>query len=583
MPDPAPEAAVDVAVALVQLARETGRGAGSDQSLVRRLARGEATGPLIERAARPELLQRLADPEAAPPQEAGSAGRRLCGHYESLQAPASRRRRGAYYTPERVSRAAVDLVLPEGAGAGPIVDPACGGGAFLLSAAARAPAASLHGVDLDATAIDVARAALWLDAAPPGGDLPGVRDRLRVGDALRGRPGAFDGSRRATAFHWDEAFPEAVAEGGFAALVGNPPYGALAADHPSLQHTGGHYKGLFAGGRPNAFGLFLRRAADLVRPGGRIALVLPRSLARVASYAPLRTLLGGMGHVEHLVDVGRATSGVGYEQVIVVVRRGPASPDRDLTRTWHLPQAGGPPRPLLEAPQAEVIRELGIPLTLEREGLAMVRRLEASGPSLGDVARVFRGLPYSVNKPGFSVYPSPRSVPILRGEDAWRYQVEGHGWWQDDAASAARHGRLRARLAVPKLVLPNVVSSRIRANAAFEPRGWLAFDTVTAIVPAGPRVDPFLLLAALNSRLGTFLLRDAIFCRALLTNHMDASYLGRFPLPAPSGRGASAAREAARLARAMDGEGGPGDAQIDELIAEAYGLRAAERALLQGT
>ena len=45
-------------------------------------------------------------------------------------------------------------------------------------------------------------------------------------------------------------------------------------------------------------------------------------------------------------------------------------------------------------------------------------------------------------------------------------------------------------------------------------------------------VDPAFVLAALNSRLGTWILRHGIFGHARLTNHMDAPYLGRFPLPA---------------------------------------------------
>ena len=91
----------------------------------------------------------------------------------------------------------------------------------------------------------------------------------------------------------------------------------------------------------------------------------------------------------------------------------------------------------------------------------------------------------------------------------------------------------RKRLSVPRIVLPNVVSSRIAANAAWEPEGWLALDTVTSVVIAPPDLPRRGVLAALNSKLGTWILRHAIFGMARLTNHMDAPYLGRFPLPPP--------------------------------------------------
>src|SRR5690606_17819255 len=76
------------------------------------------------------------------------------------------------------------------AGLGPVVDPSCGGGAFLLAAADRLVAlgsapgdavAALRGRDVDPTAVAVTEAALWWWAARRDAS---TRPDVRVRDAL---------------------------------------------------------------------------------------------------------------------------------------------------------------------------------------------------------------------------------------------------------------------------------------------------------------------------------------------------------------------------------------------------------------
>ena len=110
-----------------------------------------------------------------PPMPDGAGADLLGLAHEALLAPVDRKARGAHYTPPALADRLVALSLPSTAAA--VLDPACGGGAFLL-AAGRAlvgrglsPADAvgcLHGVDLDPLAVDVARAAtaLWSGGTP---------------------------------------------------------------------------------------------------------------------------------------------------------------------------------------------------------------------------------------------------------------------------------------------------------------------------------------------------------------------------------------------------------------------------------
>src|SRR3954470_7385944 len=93
---------------------------------------------------------------------------------------AGRREAGLYYTPGEIADQVLAAALQHGGVrvTARALDPCAGAGAFLV-AAARAGLSDLHGLDLDAGALRVARRALRLC---------GVEPRLRRADALRHRP-----------------------------------------------------------------------------------------------------------------------------------------------------------------------------------------------------------------------------------------------------------------------------------------------------------------------------------------------------------------------------------------------------------
>lgn len=249
---------------------------------------------------------------------------------------------GAFYTPRWLVEHLVDSALTpllKGADAEAILrirvmDPACGAGHFLLEAARRlaralaragglsertalktVTARCVMGVDRDDLAVELARAALGHQAGVPAGTLEG---RVRAGDALVGVIDAGDlgpGSARLTrtgcdrwvktffsrgrtggAFHWPLEFPEVLGAGaevrGFDAVVGNPPF------LNQLESASAHTRGLAAllaartGGAIKGYAdtssAFLLTALRLVRPGGRVALVMPQSFLSSRDGAPVR-------------------------------------------------------------------------------------------------------------------------------------------------------------------------------------------------------------------------------------------------------------------------------------------------------
>lgn len=308
------DAALEVAVGLESLARVARKrraahllslGAELDDALAVKLARASSAdelGALLlrSRSARARLVQ---------------AGRVV------LLASADRRRSGSHYTPPALALDTVTQALAPLLGATPapeqvlalsVCDPALGTGAFVVAACRylaerlreaerREPAEHagalrrvaercVYGVDSDATAVEVAKASLWLLAADPALPLAFLDRALVHGEALLGAPNA-RGSMRAGALDWPRAFSHTFERGGFDAFVGNPPwvsYVGRAAQPLSreLRSAYAEYEA-FAGYR-NLQGLFVERAARLLRPGGRLGFVLPSSMSELTGYAPTR-------------------------------------------------------------------------------------------------------------------------------------------------------------------------------------------------------------------------------------------------------------------------------------------------------
>ncbi len=167
---------------------------------------------------------------------------------------ASRKRRGAWFTPQHLVDAVVDAVVDDAfvarRGHRPIhvIDPACGDGRFLAAVRdavrRRGATARLVGVDIDASTVA---------AIDPDTEIEAVR-----ADALSGG--------------WVESLRP---ERGFDLVIGNPPY----LSQMATVTTRGGASGRGGGPYMDAAAEFLALGADLVDPdGGRLSYVLPQSI-----------------------------------------------------------------------------------------------------------------------------------------------------------------------------------------------------------------------------------------------------------------------------------------------------------------
>lgn len=239
-----------------------------------------------------DTLVTLPDPASAVADAIGSAAARCepeaaayaIGQTYTGMLPATYRAdRGVYYTPPVLTRRLLDQATAAGVdwSCARVLDPACGGGAFLAPIAHRMLAAlpnvnpailvkniaaRLRGYEIDPFAAWLSQ--VTLDAVM----LPVCRAArqalpvlVTVCDSLQRRP------------------PRER----YDLVIGNPPYGRVTLS-PEQRH--GFRRSLF--GHANLYGLFTDMALRHARPGGVIAYVTPTSFLAGEYFKNLRALLG---------------------------------------------------------------------------------------------------------------------------------------------------------------------------------------------------------------------------------------------------------------------------------------------------
>jgi hypothetical protein len=165
------------------------------------------------------------------------------------------------------------------------------------------------------------------------GDPAPEADRLLA--ALRGRH---------LPFHWELEFPEvfAAGRGGFDAIIGNPPWVSYAGR--AAQPLDDDLRDLYLSTSPafhgyrNLQGVFVHRAASMLRPGGRLGLVLPTSMSDLGGYEPSRRAHDELCACdEELPDFGdRAFDGVFQPSMGLLSTRRPSPVSLERAGEWPL-------------------------------------------------------------------------------------------------------------------------------------------------------------------------------------------------------------------------------------------------------
>lgn len=241
--------------------------------------------------------------------------------YEEIVGVTSRRDQGAFFTPRNVCDMAVRMVMatypPERRLRLKVIDPACGTGGFL-----RAVLLELRAI------LEVRESAKWKTTETTEAHVAEQLRKLcdanifgidKLAELVRAAQMnlAMHGDGSTNVYHtnsllppgeWPENVREDIRLGAFDALFANPPFGAnLPIDDPHIldQFELAEFEAASARKAIPPERLFVERCLDFLKPGGRMAIVLPDSILSNPGLAWLRRWVLRNAYVIASVDLPR--------------------------------------------------------------------------------------------------------------------------------------------------------------------------------------------------------------------------------------------------------------------------------------
>jgi hypothetical protein len=434
--------------------------------------------------------------------------------------------------------------------------------------------AGLTLADFDAAARDAqeraldAWTALWLwpdehaatKPRPPA--LAAYLAAAAAGDA------SFPGVERARALaaearflHWPAAFPEVFARGGFDAVIGNPPWVAFAGRAaqplpPSIHRYHLRRSPAFFGYR-TLHGLFLHLGATLLRPGGRLGLILPTSVSDLDGYEATRRAHDSLAIIDaDLPDFGAAAFEGVFQPAMALLstrREGPP-PAGPFGAPWRLARGD------LDLASARLLERLSAlpPLPPALFGERGYQTLSEDAARLGDAPA------------------SEESIPLREGRDVGPFLARPPRVFLDPRGL---EGRIRSAESFGEVKLLIRQTARFPIAALSD---GLPFRNSILAGFGGPAHSPHFLVAYLNAA-PTRWLHHARFRDARQgMPQVKIAHLRAIPAPPH----ADAVRERLEALGRTIGAANRGieesDALIlDELVAEALGLSADELSLVR--
>jgi len=189
---------------------------------------------------------------------------------------------------------------------------------------------NIYGVDIDHQAVEVTKLSLLLKVLEGEDEqsigkqislfqervLPDLSNNIKCGNSLIG-PDFYDHRQirlfdeeetfRINAFDWNAEFAEIMRDGGFDAVIGNPPYVRMQGMKEWAPTEVEFYKQRYKSaskGNYDIYVVFVERAMQLLKKQGRMGYILPHKFFQAQYGEPLRDLVAGGKHLSKIVHFG---------------------------------------------------------------------------------------------------------------------------------------------------------------------------------------------------------------------------------------------------------------------------------------
>ena len=509
--------------------------------------------------------------------------------------PEVRKAGGVYYTPKYIVNYIVENTVgkllngktPKQAEKIRICDPACGSGSFLIGAyqylldwhlkyyidnppkkkkegpvtpdgnlttaeKKRILLNNIYGVDIDPQAAEVTKLNLLLKALEGETQasiskqlsffnervLPNLGDNIKCGNSLISTD-FYDNQldlfpnqiKKINAFDWEETFSDIFANGGFDAVIGNPPY-VFTRGNKQLQkfnqyiwQTFNHNKG-----KLNFFSVFLELSLDrILKDGGRIGFITPETFIRTSTYGEIRKYIIERYNINKIVVYGIGVfENVTAETVVLIIekkfdKRNIVKFEKAISQseaiTYEEKQVG-----FLGTPENRLA------YGISKKEKKIFEKIKSNNLFLGEIVVVRNGIATKAGKKNFisNKKESDKYKKLLEAPDLKRYAFSWPGTYINYDRDLLHRPRKEETFLSEKIMIQRVSP---RLICCYDDEQYYTFNSVNNLILQNPNYSLKYILGILNSKLIDVFYRKNYSLDASYTITVTKQNLDSIPIP----------------------------------------------------
>jgi len=494
--------------------------------------------------------------------------------------PEVRKAGGVFYTPQYIVEYIVkntvgkliDGKSPKEISEIKIVDPACGSGSFLVGAfeyllnyhvnwyhekgyatkkgkdnpftpqgtlttheKKRILTNNIFGVDLDANAVEVSKLSLLLKCMEGETEasikqqislfhervLPDLDNNIKSGNSLIDTD-IYDSEidlgyeKKIKPFSWKKQFGEVFKQGGFDAVIGNPPYVTLqlgkkqeSQEKAILDYYQSHFPNSYEY-KINLYALFIERSLTLINNEGKFSFIVPSTFYNTISFKPIRKYILESGGIDTLMDLRYKVfidAEIGGSAVFVFTKNKKTIKSTIIS----IPNFDSFQNPNIRSINKKDFLSDADFNFIQSEGanklLLKIFKQKNIVP-LGSITKIYQGIITGDNKKFLSEKAaSSKWKPILKGRDINRYTTTFNNNFVYYSPSDLWSNTDEKMFQVPNKIISRQTSDKLVAT--LDTKQYFSLDSTHVIHPNN-QINIKYLLGIYNSRLINYLYQSRV-------------------------------------------------------------------------
>ena len=322
-----------------------------------------------------------------------------------------------------------------------VIDPACGSGAFLITAfefllnynkylddkifdlvgtsdlfsdrTKEILQNNIFGVDLNKESVEITKLSLWLKTADKNKTLASLENNIKCGNSLIDDP-EIAGD---LAFNWEKEFPEVFANGGFDIVVGNPPY-VLCQPSNTSEQTLKFYNGFEVSSyKIDLYHLFFEKGIILSKNNAYISFITPNTYLVNKYNLKLREFILKNTQIKEIINYKNIVFEDANVDVSTIILKKINSSNESIK---ILLSSKNENKIILEKNQNDWLKDSERIFNLKKEFPINF----SNCISLKEIAKTYFGIQAFDKKSSISLKKeNEKYLPIIDGADIFRYQI----------------------------------------------------------------------------------------------------------------------------------------------------------------